>query len=157
MEAAMKARPYPAWITRLFIFAMTALAATGMMQMPLARRYFISDIPGMAWTADFFLVHKLHYLLAALLLFVISLVAVHWLRYWRERLMLTSMGTARVVILGGLVVSGGLRVYRNLPDVTLDPAIIVTIEWVHLVLTMVMGGVALAALLMKCSAYAKRK
>ncbi|MBI9079736.1 MAG: 4Fe-4S ferredoxin [Pseudodesulfovibrio sp.] len=152
----MKVRPYPAWITRLYVFAMAALAATGMMQMPLTKRYFISDIPGMAWTSDFFLVHKVHYLLAALLLFVIALVAVHWFRYWYERLVLTPMGMARVVILGGLVVSGCLRVYRNLPDVSLDPSIILAIEWVHLVLTMVMGGVALAALLMKCSAYAKR-
>lgn len=153
----MQARPYPGWITRLFIFAMTALAATGMMQMPLARRYFISDVPGLAWTADFFIVHKLHYIFAALLLFVVALVAIHWLRDWRKQLTLSTLGTTRVVILGGLIVSGCLRVYRNLPDVTLNPDIVVTIEWVHLALTMIMGGVALAALIRKQSAYVQKR
>lgn len=153
----MKARPYPGWISRLFIFAMAALAFTGMMQMPLAKRYYLTEVPGMAWTGDFFMLHKLHYLFATLLLFVVGLVVVHWLIDWRQRLALTSLGTARVVILAGLIISGGLRVYRNLPSVTLDPAIIVTIEWVHLGLVMVMGGVALAALIRKCSAYARRR
>jgi len=153
----MKARLYPIWITRLFIFAMTAMAFTGMLQMPLAGRYYLVEIPGLAWTGDFFLVHKLHYIFAALLLFVVSLVVVHWLRGWREQLTLTKLGMARVVILAGLIISGGFRVYRNMPDVTMSPMAVVTIEWVHLVLMMVMGGVALAALIKKCSAYAKER
>jgi hypothetical protein len=153
----MKARPYPAWITKTFIFAMTALAATGMLQMPLAKRYFVSEIPGLAWTADFFIVHKLHYIFAALLLFVVALVAVHWLLDWRKRLTLSALGVARVSILCGLIFSGGMRVYRGLPDVTLNPDIVVAIEWLHLTLSMVMGVVALVALIMKQSAYTRRR
>ncbi|QJB58293.1 4Fe-4S ferredoxin [Pseudodesulfovibrio sp. zrk46] len=153
----MKARMYPAWISRLFIFCMTMLAFTGMMQMPLAKRYFIVDIPGLAWTGDFFLVHKVHYLFAALLLFVVGVVVANWVVDWRDKLRLTAMGTARAVILGGIIVSGGFRVYRNMPDVTPDPAFVMTIEWIHFGLVMVMGGVALAALIKKCSAYAVSK
>ena len=153
----MKTRFYPGWISRLFILSMTMLAVTGMMQMPLAQRYFITDIPGMAWTGDFFLVHRLHYLFATLLLFVIGLVVVHWLLEWRDRLMLTRLGAARAVVLAGVVVSGGLRVYRNLPDVTLSPAFVVTIEWVHLGLVFALGGLALAALVRRDSAYAAER
>jgi hypothetical protein len=153
----MQARPYPAWISRLFIFSVAMLAATGMMQMPLAHRYFITEIPGMAWTGDFFLVHRLHYLFAALLLFVVGLAAVNWLLEWRDRLALTPLGAVRAAIVGGLVVSGGLRVYRNLPGVTLDPVMVVSIEWVHLVLFMALGAAALVAVFRRASAYAVRR
>ena len=153
----MKARPYPQWISRLFIFAMTMLAFTGMLQMPLAKRYALTTLPGMAWTGDFFLVHKLHYLLAALLLFVAAVAVVNWFLEWRNRLVLTRLGLARALILAGILVSGGLRVYRNLPGVTLHPDAVMVIEWVHLGLVMVMGVVALAALIRKSSAYAKWK
>jgi len=153
----MKARLYPAWISKLFIFVVAALTFTGFMQMPLAKRYGIVEIPGMAWTGDFFIVHKLHYLLAAILLFVVGLVVANWLLDWRDKLVLTKLGTARVVVVPGLIVSGGFRVYRNLPGVTMDPMTIVTIEWVHFGLVMVLGGFALAALIKKSSAYAVKK
>lgn len=153
----MKARPYPGWISRLFIFAMSMLAFTGMMQMPLAGRYYLTDIPGMAWTGDFFMVHKLHYWFAALLLFIAGVVVGNWVLNWRDRLELTPLGMARVAVLGGLIISGGFRVYRNFPDVTLHPDFVMLIEWVHLGLFMVMGGMALAALIKKCSAYARIK
>jgi len=153
----MKARPYPRWISRLFILAVGMLAFTGMMQMPLANRYFLTRVPGMAWTGDFFIVHKLHYGFAALLLFIAGLTCANWLLNWRKRLTLTPMGAARVAILAGLVVSGVFRVYRNIPSVTLDPTFVLVIEWIHLGLTMVLGGVALAALIRKASAYARLK
>ena len=153
----MKARVYQGWISRLYIGAMFMLAFTGMMQMPLAKRYYLTDIPGMAWTGDFYVVHKLHYIFAAILLFVVGVVVVNWLLEWRDRLELTPLGTARVGIVGGLIVSGGFRVYRNLPDVTLDPILILVIEWVHFGLFMALGGFALAALIKKASAYARER
>ncbi|BCS87945.1 4Fe-4S ferredoxin [Pseudodesulfovibrio sediminis] len=153
----MQVRPYSAWISRLFILAVASLTLTGFMQMPLAKRYYVTMVPGLAWTGDFFLVHKLHYLLATLLLFVVGLVVVNWIKGWNRQLSLTPLGMARVGVVAGLVVSGGLRVYRNLPGVTLHPMAILTIEWVHLVLVMVLGVLALVALLRNCSAYAVRK
>jgi len=153
----MKTRPYPRWISRTFILSMAALGFTGMLQMPLAKRYALTEVPGMAWTGDFYLVHRLHYVFAAVLLFVVAVAAVNWWLGWRDRLALTRLGLARAAVLAGLLVSGGLRVYRNLPNVTLPPEAILAIEWTHLVLAMVMGGLALAALLRGVSAYARWK
>lgn len=150
----MQARPYPIWISRLFIFAMSALSLTGILQMPLAKRYYLTEIPGLAWTGDFFVVHKLHYVFAALLLFTVALVVVNWLTDWQDKLTLSPLGFVRASLLGGLIVSGGFRVYRNMPDVTLSPSLIVTIEWTHLALAALMGIVALVALVKRVSAYA---
>ncbi len=153
----MKARPYQRWISRLFIACVATLTVTGFLQMPLARRYYLTAIPGMAWTGDFFFVHRLHYILAALFLLLLGIVVVNWLLDWRHKLILTRLGTVRATIIAGIVLSGGLRVYRNLPGVTLGPGAVMTIEWVHFGLVMVLGGVALAALVKKASAYAVRK
>lgn len=153
----MTSRPYPRWISRLFILCMTALSLTGMMQMPLAKRYALTEIPGLAWTGDFYAVHRLHYVFGAALLFLAALVAVNWLLEWKDRLVLTRLGLARAAVLAGLLASGGLRVYRNLPGVTLPPEAILAIEWTHLILAMAMGVLALTALVRKCSAYARWK
>ncbi|OIQ52232.1 hypothetical protein BerOc1_00706 [Pseudodesulfovibrio hydrargyri] len=153
----MRTRPYPAWISRLFILLVAALTFTGFMQMPLAKRYALTTVPGMAWTGDFFLVHKIHYVLGVALLFLVALVAVNWIKSWKNTLALTGLGLARAGVVFGLVVSGLLRVYRNLPGVTLDPAAILAIEWVHLTLVMVLGVLALVAIIRKSSAYAVRR
>jgi hypothetical protein len=150
-------RPYPTWISRAFVGVMTFMAVTGMFQLPLGKRYYVNEVPGLAWLADVYIVHKAHYVGAAVLLFLVGLVAAHWLLEWRDRLRLTPLGTVRVVVLGGIIASGGLRVIRNLPDVTLDPVFVLLFDWVHLVLTMLLGGVALAALLRGRSAYATLK
>ncbi|NDV19900.1 4Fe-4S ferredoxin [Pseudodesulfovibrio sp. JC047] len=150
----MKVRPYSAWISWMFIGVMGALGVTGLLQMPLAKRYYLTDVPGLAWTGDFFFVHKLHYLFAAALLFLVALVVANWLLKWKERLTLTRLGMVRVVLLGGLLVSGLLRVYRNMPGVTLDPSLILVIEWTHLGLTVIMGVAALVAVCVRVSAYA---
>ncbi|BDQ33348.1 4Fe-4S ferredoxin [Pseudodesulfovibrio portus] len=153
----MKARPYSRWISRLFILLVGSLAFTGLLQMPLARRYYLTDLPGMAWTGDFYFVHRLHYVLAALFLLLLGLVAANWFLAWRGKLALTGLGMARAVVIAGLVVSGAFRVYRNLPDVTLHPTAVLAIDWVHLTLVFVLGILALAALVGRRSAYAVRK
>jgi len=133
------------------------LAFTGMMQMPLANRYYLTSVPGMAWTGDFFFVHKLHYVLAAVFLFFGAVISMNWLLEWRTRLDLTTMGKVRLWLLAGIVASGGMRVYRNLPDVNMDPTLVLVVEWVHFGLVMILGAVALAAVIRKSSQYARWK
>jgi hypothetical protein len=129
------------------------LTLTGMLQMPLAKRYYLTIVPGMAWTGDFYLVHKLHYLCASRLLFVVGLSVVSWFFFWKKRLNLTSLGRMRVSVLAGIIISGGFRIYRNMPNVTLDPYFILTIEWIHFGLVLVLGILALIAFLRHQSAY----
>ncbi len=84
---------------------------------------------------------------------MVALAVMNWLLEWKTAGS-HSIRRGPVRILGGLLVSGLLRVYRNMPSVTLDPMAIVTIEWIHLGLAAVMGLVALIALFRKASAYA---
>ena len=52
-------------IYRLILLLMVV---TGFGQMPIFKRYYLADIPGFAWTADYYFTHYLHYLGAILLL-----------------------------------------------------------------------------------------
>lgn len=54
------------WGIALSIFG---LIITGMFEMPLAKRYKIVDIPGFAWTGDFYFNLKMHYIFAFFLVF----------------------------------------------------------------------------------------
>ncbi|MBW2050308.1 MAG: hypothetical protein JRJ09_17530, partial [Deltaproteobacteria bacterium] len=69
----MKSDTYPLTagkkgIKTLYILTFIVMAFTGFGQMPIFKRYYISDIPGMAWSADFYATHYIHYMGAILLL-----------------------------------------------------------------------------------------
>ena len=59
------------------IFALMAFSGFG--QMPIFKRYYIADIPGMGWAADFYLTHYIHYLGAIVLLGFFSYVVTDYL------------------------------------------------------------------------------
>jgi len=39
----------------LFALTITAMAISGFGQMPIFKRYYIADIPGLSWTADYYI------------------------------------------------------------------------------------------------------
>lgn len=150
----MANRPTP-WISRLYLAVVAGLALTGMAQMPIFKRYYIADLPGLGWLADYFLTNKLHYGLAALLLALCGFVLACWFGDWRRRWRLTALGWARVLFLAGLAVTGGLRVLKNRPDWVFDPLTVMLVDWAHLGFAVLLGLAALAAVLVKRSAFAR--
>ena len=95
------------------------LAFTGFGQMPLYKRYYISDIPGMAWSADFYITHLIHYIFSALLLGIAAYVVFNHLLINRRAVTLTTSGYVRTVIIAGLVASGIFLVIYNFAGVSL--------------------------------------
>ena len=60
-------------ITRpLCLLTIFVMALTGFGQMPIYKRYYMSDIPGFGWLADFYITRYVHYLGAAMLLALLS-------------------------------------------------------------------------------------
>ena len=59
-----------------------SLFFSGFGQLPLYKRYMLSEVPGMAWTADYSVTLLLHYLGAAVLIFAVAFHAAYhgWLR-----------------------------------------------------------------------------
>ncbi|MBS3809187.1 MAG: FeS-binding protein [Desulfobacterales bacterium] len=113
------------------------LALTGFAQMPIFKRYYIADIPGLGWLAEFYTTHFLHYLGATAILAITTYFAAQYLLVTRRYRKLSGSGAARAAILLGIIVSGILLVIRNSAFVPFSPAVVTGILLVHLGLTMV--------------------
>lgn len=134
------------WVYGLLLIGM---GFTGFGQMPIFKRYYLADIPGLAWSADFYLTHTLHYLGAILLLGIIAYVILDFFFSGRKQFTLTSSAYIRIVLLTGLVVTGIFRVLKNLPDVVFSPGFTLFIDIAHLAFMMAYLFAALLFLILK--------
>ncbi len=136
-------------IARVFILAMALTAFTGFGQMPIFKRYYISDIPGMAWSADFYATHFLHYLGATVLLGLFAYFILDYILTGRKQFRLTPSAYLRIILMAGIVATGILRVFKNMPDVLFSPAFTAFIDISHLSFAVVYLFTALVLALMK--------
>ncbi len=134
---------------KIFILSFIVMAFTGMGQMPIFKRYYITDIPGMAWSGDFFLTHTIHYVGAAFFLGFAAYVLTGYVLSGRARYRLTGPGMIRAVLLAGIVVTGIVRVLKNLPEVTFSPGLTMLVDISHLGFMMLFLVAALAFAIFK--------
>ncbi|MFP4194075.1 MAG: hypothetical protein ACOCQI_04995 [Desulfosalsimonas sp.] len=113
------------------------MALTGFAQMPIFKRYYIADIPGLGWLAEFYTTHFLHYLGAAAILGIAAYFAAEFFLVTRRHRKLSGSGAVRAAILCGLFVSGILLVIRNTFFVPFSPQFVIVLLLAHLGLTMV--------------------
>ncbi len=125
-------------LTLVFRFVVIALLFTGFAQMPIFARYYLADVPGFAWTADYYLNHVLHYALAIVLLVFLG---------WRLPLVLRRPWPASGIMLGlcwaGVVLTGVIRVMKNQPDAFFSPNLVMWVDWAHLGLVILLGALSL--------------
>lgn len=134
------------WIYLMTIFS---LVLTGFGQMPIFKRYYVADIPGLGWLAEFFVTHYIHYLGAVVFL---ALAAYILTDYWvvrRNSRRMTTNGWIRTGLLTGILASGGLLVIRNLTGTHFAPGFIIFLDITHLGLVMVFLFVSLYCLMYK--------
>ncbi len=127
------------------------LVLTGMFQLPVAKRYFITDLPGMGWAGDFTLTLQLHYG-ASVVFIAAALFHVVYHGFLRHTGMIPRRGDVTasaeviksflgkgeeppfhkylpeqrlayigmVVIIAALIISGLIKVYKNIyaPDMS---------------------------------------
>lgn len=129
-------------VRRFWIALMTLMAITGMGQMPIFKRYYVADIPGLGWLADPFVVHWVHYLGAAVLMAIVAWVSVVWMAR-RASLQFSANRWIRVVLLGLIIVTGYMRVAKNLPDFYWNPVLTMLVDWSHLAFAALLGVAAL--------------
>ena len=128
---------------RLFGALLFLLALSGFAQMPIMKRYYIADLPGLSWLADYSATSLLHYLAAAGFLFLCgALAARHLSDPARPRvpgLSLARLGLYLLVILTGLA-----HVVHNTASWPLPPALAQTVVLAHLAGVMGLGLLFLA-------------
>ncbi|WP_320044518.1 FeS-binding protein [uncultured Desulfobacter sp.] len=136
---------FPRWLNRIMLAVMTLLALTGLAQMPIFKRYYIADIPGLGWLAAFYTTHKIHYIAAAVFLVLLFWMATVYLLNHRKNWRPTVMGQVRLAILVMIVVTGILRTVKNLPAHGFSPIAVMAVDWIHLAAVMLLGITAVLA------------
>ncbi len=108
------------------------LTLTGFGQMPIFKRYYIADIPGLGWLAEFFVTHYIHYLGAILFLALASYMVVDYVVMRPQSRKLTTTGWIRSLLLAGILFSGVFLVIRNFSGSNLSAAFIILLDLSHL-------------------------
>jgi len=127
---------------KILIWTIGLLGLTGAAQMPIFKRYYIADIPGLGWLANFYLTHRLHYVLATILLFIFGIIVV---RAVSQKILaqISGFGWFKLGLWLGIIVTGMLRVIKNYPQYYLSPKTVVLIDIAHLGLVITLGLVSL--------------
>ncbi len=136
---------------RKYIYGITffSLVLTGFGQMPVYKRYYISDIPGLDWLSQFYVTHMMHYIASCVLIaFVIYILISFILRGTGQ---ITTSGYLKIFIIAGLIISGALMVVRNLSGVFLGHNLIIAFNLIHLALCMMLMAVSFYTLITKKS------
>ncbi len=118
------------WAFRGLVFV---LALTGFGQLPIYNRYYLSDLPGLGWLADYWATRLVHYAAAAGFLALLAYAATLFLAARRpRRSRLSRFGAVRAGLLAVLVASGGLIVIKNFPGVFFSDALVIALDLAHL-------------------------
>jgi hypothetical protein len=120
----------------VYLITVFLLTLTGFGQMPIFKRYYIADIPGLGWLAQFYVTHYIHYLAAILILALVAYLIIDYLILQKKHLRLTASGYFRGTILAGILLSGILLVVRNLTGSQFGPRFIIFLDLAHLGLVM---------------------
>ncbi len=141
---AARAKLMPRWFKPAIIICAVMLAVTGFGQMPIYSRFYVSSIPGMGWTGDYYITHLLHYLFATAFLALLGFGVTAWFMKFRSRYRLSVSGWVRILFYGGIVVTGLMRVLKNDPNFFFNPGTVMFMDIGHLGFVMLLGVAALA-------------
>lgn len=125
------------WLRYGFRVTLFFSALTGFAQMPIFKRYYIADIPGLGWLAQFYTTFRLHYIFAILFIGIAAyLVTTYWLSQ-RPSLRISLSGYLRGGLLLLVLITGVLLVFRNMPGYRFTPLLVVVLDFSHLGLVLV--------------------
>lgn len=137
------------WSVRVFGWLLFFLTVTGFGQMPIFKRYYVADIPGLAWLAEFYVTHFLHYLGGTLILALIGYVVSDWVLQQSRKTYMTAWGWSRVILLASILGTGLLLALKNYTGYWYSPTTIVVLDLTHLGLVMAWLTTGLVNLFLK--------
>jgi hypothetical protein len=132
-ETRPKAYPELSFFKPLYLILIFIMALTGFGQMPIFKRYYIADIPGLSWLANYYATHYIHYIGAIALFAFFVYACVVYLGLIHKKFQLTWAAYIRITLLALIVVTGVFRVLKNLPDVVFSPLFTMMIDISHLI------------------------
>ncbi len=126
---------YSGFLMSLSLFFLTL---SGMAQMPISKRYYIADIPGLGWLADFYITHYIHYVSGFLFILLAFYYIADYFINKVSRVRITRYGFFRLLVLTVLFVSGIIMMIKNFSLYIIDPSGIVVLNLTHLAFAMLL-------------------
>jgi predicted transglutaminase-like protease len=133
----------------LYLLTILFITLSGFGQMPIFKRYYIADIPGLGWLARFYVTHYVHYICAALIIGITSYAAAGYLLSAKNKLKLTVTGYLRAALISGLIATGILLVIRNFEGYIFSHNLIIFLDLSHLALVMLFLFISLYCFVFK--------
>ncbi|CCK79931.1 hypothetical protein [Desulfobacula toluolica] len=143
MKVARKLKHYIYGVTLVFI------TLSGFGQMPIFKRYYIADIPGLGWLARFYVTHMVHYIAAIVLIALATYVVFDFIFKRSGFNRITGYGYFKTGIIAGLIVTGAFMVVKNLPHIYFAHTTIIALDIVHLSLCVMLLIVSSYTLILK--------
>ncbi len=137
------------WMRWSFLILMSLAILTGFGQMPIFKRYYIADIPGLGWLAQFYVTHFLHYLFGTLILGILGFIVAQWIIEPQARQRLSMMGKSYIGVLAGILLTGVMLALKNFSGYLYPPSMIIVLNLVHLGLVMMWFFLSLLAVVFK--------
>jgi hypothetical protein len=124
------------WGKRLYLLSLFMLVFTGFGQMPIFKRYYLADIPGLAWTADFYVTLYIHYVAAIVFVFLCVYYLMGYLKKGLPRGALLGRYVVRTLFIGLALISGFVLAARNMTAVDISPGAAYIVVWMHFISSM---------------------
>jgi len=122
----------------LFIVTITAMTISGFGQMPIFKRYYIADIPGLAWTANYYVTHNIHYTGGVILLALSAYLLTEYFLILKKSFYITRPGFFIIFSLSGIIISGILKVISSQRGVYFGKTTLISLDLIHTILTFVL-------------------
>lgn len=121
------------------------LTLTGFAQMPIFKRYYIADIPGFGWLAEYYVTHLLHYGFASVFIAFLFYSIIMNRCAPDQKSSSGILNSINIFIATGLTITGFLMVLKNFPGRWFPDSLISLFDVAHVCFAMMM----LAGLLVK--------
>jgi hypothetical protein len=116
----------------LYLAAMAVVFFTGLGNMPLYQRYYVTDVPGFDWAGDFMINVQVHYMAGAVLLSLAAYFTVSWIYLRKEGRRLSRTGRIRAIVLGLTLLTGLAMAVKNLSGVVYPLPLLITMNFLHM-------------------------
>ena len=124
------------WGKRLYLLSLFMLVFTGFGQMPIFKRYYLADVPGLSWTANFYVTLYIHYVAAIVFVFLCVYYLMGYLKRGLPRGPVLRRYTIRTVFIGLALISGFFLAARNMTGMDLSPGTAYVTVWAHFISSM---------------------